>query len=171
MASFLLRLEGKAIIARAKGKSIMPEFVVAIDHIIYYAVRAEDEITALDVVLKGQQERAMDAPLNADESIAEERHGIPPLRHGSQSLHGLAESLERFSLGCRAAVYTKRQPAKENSRLIPYICSGTALGLDAEQTRNVLQRLHRKVGSVSPFIKNDDLQSARQAYGEACACS
>jgi hypothetical protein len=36
--------------------------------------------------------------------------------------------IERFSLGCRAAVYMKRQPAKENSRLIPYICSGTALG-------------------------------------------
>jgi hypothetical protein len=32
----------------------MPEFIVAIDHITYYAVRAEDEITAIDLVLEGQ---------------------------------------------------------------------------------------------------------------------
>ena len=32
----------------------MAEFIVAIDHITYYAVRAEDEITAIDLVLEGQ---------------------------------------------------------------------------------------------------------------------
>jgi hypothetical protein len=32
----------------------MPEFIVAIDQITYYAVRAEDEITAIDLVLEGQ---------------------------------------------------------------------------------------------------------------------
>jgi len=32
----------------------MPEFIVAIDHITYYAVRAEDEVTAIDLVLEGQ---------------------------------------------------------------------------------------------------------------------
>ena len=32
----------------------MPEFMVAIDHITYYAVQAEDEITAIDLVLEGQ---------------------------------------------------------------------------------------------------------------------
>lgn len=32
----------------------MTEFIVAIDHITYYAVRAEDEITAIDLVLEGQ---------------------------------------------------------------------------------------------------------------------
>ena len=32
----------------------MPEFMVAIDHITYYAVRAEDEVTAIDLVLEGQ---------------------------------------------------------------------------------------------------------------------
>ena len=31
----------------------MPEFVVAIDHITYYAVQAEDEVTAIDLVLEG----------------------------------------------------------------------------------------------------------------------
>jgi len=31
----------------------MPEFIVAIDHITYYAVRAEDEVTAIDLVLEG----------------------------------------------------------------------------------------------------------------------
>ena len=32
----------------------MPEFMVAIDHITYYAVQAEDEVTAIDRVLEGQ---------------------------------------------------------------------------------------------------------------------
>jgi hypothetical protein len=32
----------------------MPEFIVAIDHVTYYAVEAEDEITAIDLVLEGQ---------------------------------------------------------------------------------------------------------------------
>jgi hypothetical protein len=32
----------------------MPEFMVAIDHITYYTVVAEDEITAIDLVLEGQ---------------------------------------------------------------------------------------------------------------------
>src|SRR5215475_3649021 len=36
------------------GGSLMPEFMVAIDHITYYAVRAEDEVTAIDLVLEGQ---------------------------------------------------------------------------------------------------------------------
>ncbi len=32
----------------------MPEFMVAIDHITYYAVQATDEVTAIDLVLEGQ---------------------------------------------------------------------------------------------------------------------
>jgi hypothetical protein len=32
----------------------MPEFMVAIDHVTYYAVRAADETTAIDLVLEGQ---------------------------------------------------------------------------------------------------------------------
>ena len=32
----------------------MPEFVVAIDHLTYYAIQAEDEVTAIDLVLEGQ---------------------------------------------------------------------------------------------------------------------
>lgn len=32
----------------------MPEFMVAIDHITYYTVEAEDEVTAIDLVLEGQ---------------------------------------------------------------------------------------------------------------------
>jgi hypothetical protein len=32
----------------------MPEFIVGIDHITYYAVQAMDEVTAIDVVLEGQ---------------------------------------------------------------------------------------------------------------------
>jgi hypothetical protein len=38
------------------GGLTMPEFIVAIDHITYYAVQAEDEITAIDLVLDGQGE-------------------------------------------------------------------------------------------------------------------
>ena len=32
----------------------MPEFIVAIDHITYYAVQAEEEVTANDLALEGQ---------------------------------------------------------------------------------------------------------------------
>jgi hypothetical protein len=32
----------------------MPEFIVAIEHIPYYAVQAEDEVTAIDLALEGQ---------------------------------------------------------------------------------------------------------------------
>lgn len=32
----------------------MSEFIVAIDHITYYAVQAKDEITAIDLALEGQ---------------------------------------------------------------------------------------------------------------------
>jgi hypothetical protein len=32
----------------------MPEFMVAIDQTTYYAVEAEDEVTAIDLVLEGQ---------------------------------------------------------------------------------------------------------------------
>ena len=32
----------------------MPEFIVAIDQITYYAVQAEDEVTAINLVLEGQ---------------------------------------------------------------------------------------------------------------------
>jgi hypothetical protein len=32
----------------------MAEFIVAVDHISYYAVQAEDEVTAIDLVLEGQ---------------------------------------------------------------------------------------------------------------------
>jgi predicted ArsR family transcriptional regulator len=59
----------------------------------------------------------MGEPLNDCELTADERHAIVLLRHGPQSLHGLAE----------------------------------ILGLNPEQTQNVLQRLHRKVGLVSLF--------------------
>jgi hypothetical protein len=36
------------------GGLIMAEFMVAIDHITYYAVEAEDDVTAIDLVLEGQ---------------------------------------------------------------------------------------------------------------------
>jgi hypothetical protein len=32
----------------------MSEFMVAIDHHTYYAVQAEDEVTAIDLALEGQ---------------------------------------------------------------------------------------------------------------------
>ena len=34
----------------------MAEFIVAIDRITYYAVEAEDEVTAIDLALDGQGE-------------------------------------------------------------------------------------------------------------------
>ena len=43
----------------------MSEFIVAIDHITYYAVQAEDEVTAIDLVLEGRGEEISSEPRDA----------------------------------------------------------------------------------------------------------
>jgi hypothetical protein len=43
-------------VSTKEGVSIMAEFIVAIDRITYYAVQAEDEVTAIDLALEGQGE-------------------------------------------------------------------------------------------------------------------
>jgi predicted ArsR family transcriptional regulator len=65
----------------------------------------------------------MGEPRTGCELSAEERHAIALLRHGPQSLHGLAETL----------------------------------GLNPEQTQNILQRLARNVGIV-PLFRNHTLR-------------
>jgi hypothetical protein len=45
---------GTPIIFLVPGGSIMAEFIVAIDHITYYAVQADDEVTTIDLVLEDQ---------------------------------------------------------------------------------------------------------------------
>jgi hypothetical protein len=56
MALFLLMIERKAIYLSHDRRITMAEFIVAVDHITYYIVRAEDEITAIDLVLEGEGE-------------------------------------------------------------------------------------------------------------------
>jgi hypothetical protein len=55
-----------------KGEARIPEFMVAIDHITYYTVQAEDEITAIDLALEGQgleiDSETRDAYISAYES-------------------------------------------------------------------------------------------------------
>jgi hypothetical protein len=53
MASFLPHAVLK-LISHMTGGSTMPEFLVAVDHLTYYAVQAEDEVTAIDLALEGQ---------------------------------------------------------------------------------------------------------------------
>jgi hypothetical protein len=53
----------------------MTEFIVAIDHITYYAVEAEDEITAIDLVLEGQGEEISSE--TRDAYISEYERGDP----------------------------------------------------------------------------------------------
>jgi hypothetical protein len=56
----------------------MTEFIVAIDHITYYAVQAEDEMTAIDLVLEGQGEEisseTRDAYISEYQSSDPRRH-------------------------------------------------------------------------------------------------
>ena len=56
----------------------MPEFMVAIDHITYYAVRAGDAVTAIDLVLEGQgleiSSETRDAYISAYERRTSRRH-------------------------------------------------------------------------------------------------
>jgi hypothetical protein len=57
----------------------MPEFMVAIDHITYYAVQAEDEVTAIDLVLEGQgreiSSETRDAYISEYERSEPRQHG------------------------------------------------------------------------------------------------
>jgi len=57
----------------------MAEFMVAIDHITYYAVQAEDEITAIDLALEGQgleiDSETRDAYISEYESPDPRQHG------------------------------------------------------------------------------------------------
>ena len=50
---FLGRIDN---ISTVEGVSTMAEYIVAIDRITYYAVQAEDEVTAIDFALNGQGE-------------------------------------------------------------------------------------------------------------------
>jgi hypothetical protein len=56
----------------------MAEFIVAIDHITYYAVQAEDEVTAIDLVLEGDgleiSSETRDASISEYESCHARRH-------------------------------------------------------------------------------------------------
>jgi hypothetical protein len=54
VALFLHHAVVKPNISHTTGGFIMAEFLVAIDHITYYAVQAEDEVTAIDLALEGQ---------------------------------------------------------------------------------------------------------------------
>jgi hypothetical protein len=56
----------------------MAEFIVAIDHITYYAVQAEDEVTAIGLVLEDQgveiSSETRDAYITEYESRNSRRH-------------------------------------------------------------------------------------------------
>jgi hypothetical protein len=56
----------------------MAEFIVAIDHITYYAVQAEDEVTAIGLVLEDQgveiSSETRDAHITEYESRNSRRH-------------------------------------------------------------------------------------------------
>ncbi len=56
----------------------MAEFIVAIDQITYYAVQAQDEITAIDLVLEGEgleiASETRDAFITAYERSHSRRH-------------------------------------------------------------------------------------------------
>ena len=57
----------------------MPEFIVAIDHITYYAVRAADEVTAIDLVLEGE---GMEISSETRDAYISEYESHEPRRHG-----------------------------------------------------------------------------------------
>jgi hypothetical protein len=56
----------------------MPEFIVAIDQITYYAVRAADEVTAIDLVLEGQ---GLEIASETREASISEYQSSDPRRH------------------------------------------------------------------------------------------
>jgi hypothetical protein len=56
----------------------MTEFIVAIDHVTYYAVRAKDAVMAIDLALEGEGQEISSETREA--SICE-YEGIHPRRH------------------------------------------------------------------------------------------
>jgi hypothetical protein len=56
----------------------MPEFMVAIDHITYYAVQAADEVTAIDLVLEGQ---GLEISSETRDAYISEYQSSEPRRH------------------------------------------------------------------------------------------
>jgi hypothetical protein len=58
----------------------MPEFVVALDQITYYAIQAEDDVTAIDLVLEGEGEEMASETRDAYIS-AYERESSDPRPH------------------------------------------------------------------------------------------
>jgi hypothetical protein len=56
----------------------MPEFMVAIDHITYYAVQAEDEATAIDLVLEGE---GLEISSETRDAYISEYEGSEPRRY------------------------------------------------------------------------------------------
>jgi hypothetical protein len=69
----------KPFISLITGGAIMSEFVVAIDHITYYAVQAEDEITAIDLALEGQ---GLEIDSETRDAYISECERTDPRRHG-----------------------------------------------------------------------------------------
>jgi hypothetical protein len=58
----------------------MAEFIVAIDHITYYAVQAEDEVTAIDLVLEGE---GLEISSETRDAYITEYERSTPRRHAS----------------------------------------------------------------------------------------
>jgi hypothetical protein len=67
----------KPLISLMTGGSTMAEFMVAVDQITYYAVQAEDEVTAIDLVLEGEGEEI--ASETRDAYISESESNEPRL--------------------------------------------------------------------------------------------
>jgi hypothetical protein len=59
----------------------MAQFIVAVDHITYYAVQAKDEVTAIDLVLEGEgleiSSETRDASITEYELSTPRRHASP----------------------------------------------------------------------------------------------
>jgi hypothetical protein len=77
MASFLHHAVLKPIISHITGGSTMPEFLVAIDHLTYYAVQAEDEVAAIDLALDGQ---GLEIDSETRDAYISDYHSIEPRR-------------------------------------------------------------------------------------------
>jgi hypothetical protein len=61
-----------------KGGFTMPEFMVAIDQITYYAVQATDQVTAIDLVLEGQ---GLEISSETRDAYISEYQSSDPRRH------------------------------------------------------------------------------------------
>jgi hypothetical protein len=108
----------------------MAEFIVAVDHVIYYAVKAEDEATAIDLVLEDQGSRSLP------------RRAILRSSSMNAATRGATSNPKQLSHGSSQHCRLRNPPGLPTQRLFfPFVSSLPAIGHRPNSRPTVSARL------------------------------